>query len=101
MIDVMELDKIIALRKQLHQIPEASMQEVQTKKMLMLFLQENTDWMIVDRGSWFYAVRQADGEPTQSQTASISARNAIGDCVSSRYGCSLWCRWKAGALLRA
>lgn len=65
MIDVMQLDKIIALRKQLHQIPEASMQEVQTKKMLMRFLQENTDWTIVDRGSWFYAVRLADGEPTQ------------------------------------
>lgn len=77
MMDVMELDKIIALRKQLHQIPEASMQEMQTKKMLMQFLKENTDWMIVDRENWFYAVRKADGEPTQPPIAFRADMDAV------------------------
>lgn len=43
------IDKIVALREKLHQIPEASLHETQTKKQLMLFLEENTDWEIVDR----------------------------------------------------
>lgn len=48
--------KIYDLRHRLHDIPEASMHETQTKAMLMAFLKENTDLEIVDRGAWFYAV---------------------------------------------
>ncbi len=54
------LDKIIALRKKLHEIPERSLAETKTKQTLMQFLQENTTLLIVDRGKWFYAVRKAD-----------------------------------------
>ena len=77
MIDVMELDKIIALRKQLHQIPEASLHETQTKKQLMLFLEENTDWEIVDQGAWFYAVKRADGEPVKPPIAFRADMDAV------------------------
>ena len=54
------LDKIIALRKKLHGIPERSLAETKTKQTLMQFLQENTTLSIEDRGKWFYAVRKAD-----------------------------------------
>lgn len=50
------MTKIYDLRHRLHNIPEASMHETQTKAMLMSFLKENTDLEIVDRGAWFYAV---------------------------------------------
>lgn len=49
------------LRKQLHNIPEPSMHEEQTKQLLMDFLRTNTGNLeIVDRGLWFYAVRRAE-----------------------------------------
>lgn len=54
------LDKIIALRKKLHEIPERSLAETKTKQTLMQFLQENTTLSIEDCGKWFYAVRKAD-----------------------------------------
>ncbi len=54
------LDKIIALRKKLHGMPERSLAETKTKQTLMQFLQENTTLSIEDRGKWFYAVRKAD-----------------------------------------
>lgn len=47
------------LRKQLHRIPEHSMQEVKTKQMLMDFLKLHTALEIVDHGAWFYAVKRA------------------------------------------
>ena len=50
------LKKIYDLRHRLHNIPEVSMHEAQTKEMLMSFLKENTGLEIVDRGAWFYAV---------------------------------------------
>lgn len=59
--DIMEIEeelltKIYDLRRSLHNIPEVSMHEAQTKEMLMSFLKKNTDLEIVDRGAWFYAV---------------------------------------------
>ncbi len=54
------LDKIIALRKRLHEIPEKSFKETKTKQTLMQFLRENTTLLIEDCGKWFYAVRKAD-----------------------------------------
>ena len=59
-IDKKIIEKIMELRKQLHQIPEHSMQEVKTKQMLMDFLKSHTALEIVDRGAWFYAVKRAD-----------------------------------------
>lgn len=49
------LDKVIALRHDLHKHPELSGEEVWTKKRLMDFLSENTDLKITDCGKWFYA----------------------------------------------
>lgn len=58
-IDKQIIEQIMELRKQLHRIPEHSMQEVKTKQMLMDFLKSHTALEIVDRGAWFYAVERA------------------------------------------
>lgn len=54
-MDVDILEKAVALRHQLHEFPELSGDEKQTKKTLMTFLKENTGLEIVDKGQWFYA----------------------------------------------
>lgn len=54
------LDKITALRHELHKIPEASMKEHKTKQKIMSFIAENTQLDIVDCGFWFYVVKKAD-----------------------------------------
>ncbi len=55
------LEKILALRHQLHAHPELSMEEVWTRNHLMDFLRENTKNLeIVDCGRWFYAVYRAE-----------------------------------------
>lgn len=59
-IDKQIIEQIMELRKQLHRIPEHSMQEVKTKQLLMDFLKSHTALEIVDRGAWFYAVKRAD-----------------------------------------
>lgn len=56
------LNQIIALRHQLHAHPELSMQEKETKKRLMTFLQEHTKLELVDCGRWFYACYQCRRE---------------------------------------
>ena len=71
------IDKIVALREKLHQIPEASLHETQTKKQLMLFLEENTDWEIVDREAWFYTVKRTDGEPVKPPIAFRADMDAV------------------------
>ena len=50
---------VTALRRELHQYPEASNEEVWTKKRLIDFLKAHTSLEIVDRGKWFYAVYRA------------------------------------------
>lgn len=51
------LEKALMLRKNLHRNAEASGNEVKTKKILMDFLDQNTDLEIIDMGKWFYAVK--------------------------------------------
>lgn len=53
------LRKIIALRHQLHQNAELSGRERKTKKILMDFMREHTDFEMHDCGSWFWCVREA------------------------------------------
>lgn len=48
------IDEIKMLRKELHRIPEASMQEEKTKAKLMDFIHKHTSLAITDCGSWFY-----------------------------------------------
>ncbi len=50
--------KCVFLRKQLHQIPEFSGEEICTKKKLIDFLKSNTTMEVVDCGKWFYAVHK-------------------------------------------
>lgn len=47
--------KALKLRHQLHQFPELSGEELETRKRLKKFLKENTNLEIVDKGLWFYA----------------------------------------------
>lgn len=54
------LKKAVELRHTLHQYPELSMHEVQTKRRLIEFLRDNTNLEIIDKGKWFYAVYRAD-----------------------------------------
>ncbi|WP_368655230.1 M20 family metallopeptidase [Ornithinibacillus sp. 4-3] len=50
------LESAIALRRELHQHPELSNEEVWTKQHLIEFLQKNTTNIeIIDKGEWFYA----------------------------------------------
>lgn len=49
----------VELRHQLHQHPERSMQEANTKAQLMDFLRCHTSLELVDKGRWFYAVHWA------------------------------------------
>ncbi|GHH98717.1 M20 metallopeptidase family protein [Neobacillus kokaensis] len=50
------LDLAIQLRHELHAHPELSNQEVWTKQHVIEFLKANTNFEIVDRGRWFYAI---------------------------------------------
>ena len=58
MLDKENLQKITELRHELHRHPELSMCEKETSGMIRRFLQKNTDLKIVDRGCWFYAVKE-------------------------------------------
>lgn len=55
-MDQENLKKIIELRHELHENPELSNEEEQTRQRLMKFIRENTTLSVVDRGHWFYAV---------------------------------------------
>ena len=53
--------KTVELRHWLHQHPELSCEEVETKKKLMEFVKENAPSLeIHDRGLWFYAAYRSD-----------------------------------------
>lgn len=52
------------LRRELHQHPELSNEEVWTKQHLMQFLKLNTKLEIVDKGNWFYAIYKAGDDCT-------------------------------------
>ena len=58
------MDKIFdlakKLQKQLHQIPEASGCETETKKALIDFLKTESDLEIIDCGKWFYVAHREE-----------------------------------------
>ncbi|MDR2793866.1 MAG: amidohydrolase [Treponema sp.] len=58
-MDKEHLNLAIMLRRELHQHPELSGQEIWTKRHLMEFLQRHTSLEIVDKGRWFYALYRA------------------------------------------
>ena len=61
MITEEDLQKIKALRKTLHSMPEKSGEEIKTKACLMAFLKENTSLQTEDRGSYFFVYAKAPG----------------------------------------
>ena len=62
-----------ALRQKLHEIPEKSFGEIQTKETLEVWLREYTDCTVVDRGSWFYAVKKGGSRPPLAFRADMDA----------------------------
>ena len=68
------------LRKLLHAIPEESMREEKTKKLLIDWLKANTSLKIVDMGSWFYAVNGGTGEATAFRTDMDAVKTPEGVC---------------------
>ena len=58
-MDYVMIREVKELRERLHQIPERSLMEEQTKKELMCFLKEHTSFQVTDRGKWFYAWKPA------------------------------------------
>ena len=80
------LTKIYDLRHRLHNIPEASMHETQTKAMLMSFLRENTNLEVVDRGEWFYAVLKcSDDRMGDENNDSDEQRRQIAEKSANRF----------------
>ena len=55
------LIKIKNLRHDLHSYPELSMNERETKRLLMNFIEENTRLAVVDCGKYFYVSRYIEG----------------------------------------
>lgn len=70
------LENAVQLRHELHQHPELSGHETETKQRLISFLQKNASLEIVDRGLWFYAKYSA-AEPTQKPIAFRADFDAI------------------------
>lgn len=58
------LEKIISLRRALHQHPELSMQEKETMKILQNFLRNNTSLEICVKDGWFYACKKSSASVT-------------------------------------
>lgn len=79
---VTNIDMIKVLRRTLHDIPEPSMKEVKTKRLLIDFLRSHTSLEIVDRGAWFYAHYQGQ------DTANAIAFRADYDAVVCQDGCA-------------
>lgn len=59
------LELIKQLRKELHNNPESSMYEINTKRILMDFIQTHTKSIeLVDMDCWFYAVKKGNNHET-------------------------------------
>ncbi len=54
-MDKNNLNKAIELRHELHKIAELSEKEINTKKLLIKYIKENTSLEVIDKGLWFYA----------------------------------------------
>ncbi len=67
------LKKIIELRHELHKYPELSMNESQTKRRLMNFIETNTNLAVVDCGKWFYASRYVESTSAIAFRADMDA----------------------------
>ena len=67
------LRKIMDLRHELHQYPELSGHESETKRRLMNFIEANTRLAVIDCGKWFYASRYVEGTKAIAFRADMDA----------------------------
>lgn len=67
-----QIKKITELRHTLHRYPELSMEEQETKRLLMEFLKKETELELADRGHWFYAFCR--GNQTEGERKAIAFR---------------------------
>ena len=75
-----------SLQRRLHEIPELSGCETETKKTLITFLKENSDLEIVDCGAWFYAAhREQDAPESLAFRADMDA--VMGADGTAYHGC--------------
>lgn len=56
------IQKLVLLRKQLHENAELSHQEYRTQEILESFLERETDFELVRQDGWFYAVKEGQGK---------------------------------------
>lgn len=86
MLNVNQLEKIVALRRTLHMCPERSGHEARTMATIATFLAENTALQVRDMGGWLLAAhREGDGLPAIGFRADMDALPA-GD-TAARHGC--------------
>lgn len=79
-------DLAVALRKRLHQIPEPSGAECQTRAMLIDFLKSHTSLEVRNMGTWLYAAhREGEGLPGVMLRADMDAVN--GPNGAAFHGC--------------
>ena len=84
-MDQHSIDKIQALRFELHNLAERSGEEKRTKARLMEFIRENTSLRLEDEGQWFCAVHE---EPDAAESIAFRADM---DALPSGNGASHLC----------
>lgn len=82
------VEKIVALRGQLHACPERSGHERATMAAIRAFLEENTSMTVEDMGGWLLATHwEGDGLPEIAFRADMDAIPVEGSECGARHGC--------------
>ena len=82
------LDKVKALRKELHGCPELSGHESRTMAAIARFLRENTSLTVEDMGGWLLATHwEGEGLPEVGFRADMDAIPVEGEPGRARHGC--------------
>ena len=108
MLSAEQLEKVVALRRALHDCPERSGQEARTMATIRAFLAENTTLELQDMGGWLLAThREGDGLPavasgrtwTRFRWRDAPARpvTAAATTATAPYSAASRCCWRAGA----
>ena len=88
MLNESQLEKIVALRRRLHQCPERSGRETRTLAAIREFLARNTTLEVRDMGGWLLAVhREAGAAEAVGFRADMDALPAQGGPDAARHGC--------------
>lgn len=73
-------DEAVKIRKKLHKMPEASMNEKKTKAFLMEYFEKKTDLEVVDCGCWFYALWNGKGDTAAFRADFDAVTGEDGEC---------------------